>query len=261
MKTTFVKLLPLILFFFITSTVFAQEQRQDSTQVQVEADKLYLEAVDKILELSRQEMTSFRQGINGYLKTGAWILGGALAVFGFLGYKNIWDVRERMEKRAIEKSDKILTEKFESFVGEKVSFLQRQIDLGLRYQNSKVLFIGSAETIKQWDEFEMELLRKSGLDKLTTSEATNHSYLDVDVVVYRYEAMEGGDEKLSDIVERLKQRNQPIPLIVYTGTDRMIQGDKKMLEEYGWFVLSNMPLTMLNHIYNAANLFHSVNSH
>ncbi len=263
MKTLAGKYLILITLIFGLSSSSAYTQNIDSLKLVI--DRYCYEAVDEVKAKTTTEIQNFRKNLEAELKLGIWVVGGAigiaLAILGFLKIKSLKDLKEDMGKRVAAESERALSQKIEPLVGRNVNYLQRQIDLGLRYQNSKILFIGDKSTIEGWNKFEIQMLRNSGLNKIAFSEQINHTFLDVDVVVYRYQkaAKDGqGDPQLSELLDRLKSR-QPIPLIVYTGTDRMDMKDKTKLEGYGWFVFANMPLTLLTHIYNTANMFYSTN--
>jgi len=229
-------------------------------------DREIMKEVLAIRKNADDEIIRFKKDLEGSINLTLKIIGLAVVAVGILvgifGYKSLQDIKGQIEKKAELKAEELFATKFNTIFLDKFELLQQQLILLKRYQASRILFIGTQEKIVEWKEMEINLLQKIGLKNIAASEDINRTFLDIDVLVYQYRPnTDGTDIILASLVQRLRERQVPLPLIVYVAAGQRMDADgEKLLQKYRWFIYANMPLTLLGHIYNAANVFHASNS-
>ena len=258
-------LLILIAFTFLYSPLFSQETKE-STQIEKEYQFLK-EQNAQYLNFLKEEQEKHRTYLMELLKTSSWVVGSAfalvIALFSYLGFQSFREfnryLQEKLTKIAIQKADEVTTDKFQKVLSQNVDHLQGQINLIRQYQNSRILFLGKKEELVEMETFELNIIQRLGLSNISKQDTVpqEQKLKNHDIIVYAYhpDTDTGEDIKLQKLIT--KMANVKCPLIVYTKQSSISPNDKKLLDTYKWYLVANMPLTLLGHLYNAANIFYT----
>lgn len=74
-----------------------------------------------------------------------------------------------------------------------------------------------------------------------------------ELVIVSYDPTENGTGRLGEVVDKLKERAPPVPIVVYTfdpsrGTNRLLPAHETLLAAYTWYVPANFPLQLVAHV-------------
>lgn len=247
-----------ILFFVITSTVFAGEKnlapdsRTSSVELQLlESQRATLNDERQLLEKQAdRNFASIENLINRAIWVFGTILTAAVGSFLWLFGRSRKDFEDNIRKQIELEAHRIVENEADS-LRQRYRDLKNQVDELSAYKQRPVVWVFSRDEVKA--QTELDALRMSGIENIQiVAPAPGESFElgEPDLVILSYDGTEEGIKRLKVIVERLKAETPPVSLLIYTynpkGEEIRIRDDERaILKGFDWYVPVNFPSQLL----------------
>lgn len=223
----------------------------------------YREILEHERQLMEQQSEKYYGRIDSLINRSLWVFGtiGGLALLLLGGAATLFirqygrtksemktAVREQFKEQAaslIDEEMKSLRNKLER-LNQEVKELQSANEQPITW-----VFSGTEVTAPQ----EREALISRGIRNISDfTPAIGDEFTDLGnpaLVIFSYDRSAEGHERLRKIVEILREKNPPVPLIIYTydpsrAESRLQEPERRVIGNYLWYVVANYPVTLIS---------------
>lgn len=272
----------------------AEAASTDQRLEELESEVKQLQTAEQQYDFLKEEVKNFREFMQTQTKdyqdqikaqqdnisslvTHAFTIAGVIltAITVFLTWqwgqtrKEMNEIIELERKKLMEKLQKDLDqlrEEMKQWIhGEKEQIEQRFtvmteiIDREIQFRQTRILLVGADSSELIMNELDRELLQQQHIEvePFLFKEDQFQKKLDqhsCDIVMYRYHPKPEPDETLQKVVTQLKEKDEFIPLVIYS-KKHLKEEDKKQIDTYRWVWIANFYTTFINHIFTLSHAF------